>query len=49
VLGFGRGESKDALLGAGIALAIGTALYGLGRLLERLLAKQPERRGRDWH
>jgi hypothetical protein len=49
VPGFGRGESKDALLGAGIALAIGAALYGLGHVLERLLDEEPERRGRDWH
>jgi hypothetical protein len=46
--GFARGASTYALLGAGIALAIGTALYGLGHVLERLLDEDPERAGGDW-
>jgi len=40
--GFARNASRYALLGAGIALAIGTALYGFGRVLERLLEEEPE-------
>jgi hypothetical protein len=47
--GLERAASKYALLGAGIALAIGTALYALGHVLERLLDEEPERPGRDWH
>ena len=47
VSGFGRDASKYALLGAGVAFAIGTALYGLGHALERLLDEEPERPGRD--
>jgi len=48
VSGFGRGASKYAVLGAGVALAIGTALYGLGRVVERLLDEKPGGPGRDW-
>jgi hypothetical protein len=47
--GFDDSASKYALLGAGIALVIGTALYGLGHALERLLDEEPEPPGRDWH
>ena len=46
--GFDRGASKYALLGAGVAFAIGAALYGLGHVLERLLDEEPERAGQDW-
>ena len=46
--GFDRSASNYALLGAGVALAIGTALYALGHVLERLLGEEPERPGRDW-
>jgi hypothetical protein len=48
VSGFGRGASKYALLGAGVALVIGAGLYGLGHVLERLLDEEPERPGPDW-
>jgi hypothetical protein len=48
VSGFDRRASKCALLGASIALALGTALYGLGHVFERLLDEEPERPGRDW-
>ena len=48
VSGFGRDASKYALLGAGVAFAIGTTLYGLGHVLERLLDEEPERPGREW-
>lgn len=40
-----RGASKHALLIAAIALVIGTALYGLGQALERLLDDEGEDEG----
>ena len=49
VMGTSRGASKHALLIAAIALVIGTALYGLGQALERLLDDGPGDATRDEH
>jgi len=47
VTGPSRGTSKQALVIAALALVIGTALYGLGQVFERLLDDAPEDTGRD--
>jgi hypothetical protein len=49
VTGPSRGAGKHALLIAAIALVIGTALYGLGQALERLLDDGPDEAVRDEH
>jgi hypothetical protein len=36
-----RGEADYPLVGAGVALVIGTALYGIGHTLQRLLDDEP--------
>ena len=42
VLGATRGAGEDALVGALIALVVGTALYLLGQAVQRLLDEDPE-------
>ena len=37
-----RGAGEDALVGALIALAVGTAIYFLGQAVQRLLDEDPE-------
>jgi hypothetical protein len=39
--GRGRAIGGYGLLGAGIALLIGSALYGIGRVIQRLLDNEP--------
>jgi hypothetical protein len=41
VSGPARGESDYPLVGAGLALAIGMALYGIGHTVQRLLDDEP--------
>ena len=36
-----RGKSDYPLVGAGVALVIGTALYGIGHAVQRLLDDEP--------
>ena len=49
VTGPSRGAGKHALVIAAIALVIGTALYGLGQALERLLDDGPDDAVRNEH
>jgi hypothetical protein len=42
VSGVTRGAGEDALVGALIALVVGTALYFLGQAVQRLLDEDPE-------